>query len=130
MEEKKLMEEYIKKRKEIDDMEEMLKEEKERLSEISNKIINYLSDRGQTKTGTYAGIGSISIKSFNTYKIDEENKDKLFKFLEENNINGVIRQTIHHKTLDKICNELIEEGMALPDYINAYNVTTIQLNKG
>lgn len=130
MDEKQLIQEYLDQKTKVEEIDALLKEEKETLSFISDKLINYLSDRGQIKTGTYEGLGSIAIRSFNTYKVEEHNKDQLMQFLKENNLEGVIRQTIHHKTLDKICNELIEEGKPLPEYINSYNVTTVQLNKG
>lgn len=130
MDEKQLLEEYVKNLEEVDLIEECLKKAKEVLSSSKTTLIEYLSDRSQNKSGSYEGLGSVTVKNFNTYKVNEEYQQSLFQFLKENNIEGVIKQSIHHKTLDKVLGELVEEGKALPEYVNTYNITTLQLNKG
>lgn len=130
MDEKQLLEEYLSQQEAVEHIENELKTAKEHLSACKERLITYLSDRGQQRTGSYEGLGSISLKNFNTYKVNEENQDSLFEYLKQNNLDGVIKQSIHHKTFDRICNELVEEGKALPDFVNVYNITTVQLNKG
>lgn len=130
MDEKELVENYINARQNKEAIDQQLDLAKEALSLAQEKIIAYLADRGQNRSGSYEGLGSITLKSFNTYKVDEQNQDKLVSFIKENGLDGIIKQSIHHKTLDRVLNELIEEGKAIPDFVNSYNITTVQLNKG
>lgn len=129
MDEKELVTQYINEKQNVEAIEQQLKDAKEALKLVAEQIIQYLSDRGQSRTGSYEGLGSLTLKSFNTYKVDESNQEALFKYLAENNLDGVIKQSIHHKTFDRICNELVEEGKALPEFVSVYNVSTVQINK-
>lgn len=130
MDEKELFMDFITKNNAVNDIENSLKDAKEALSLAKLKLITYLNDRQQTRTGTYDGYGSVTLKSFNTYKVDEAHQEQLVNFIKENGLDGIIKQSIHHKTLDRVLNELIEEGKAIPDFVNSYNITTVQLNKG
>lgn len=130
MDEKQLVENYINERQNVDAIEATLKEAKENLKYAENELVEYLSNRGQNRTGSYEGLGSITIKEANKYSVLEENQPALFEYLKNQNLDGVIKQSIHHKTFDRICNELIEEGKALPEFVNVYNYTTVQVNKG
>ena len=127
--EKELMIEYFQCLSVVNEMEEEIKLKKEELNFAKNKLIEYMTDRGVSRTASYDGMGSITLKSFNTYKVDEENQEKLLAFIKENGLEWIIKQSIHHKTLDRVMNELVEEGKALPEYINTYTVQTVQINK-
>lgn len=129
MDEKELVTQYINEKQNVKAIEQQLKDAKEALKLVAKQITQYLSDRGQSRTGSYEGLGSLTLKSFNTYKVDESNQEALFKYLAENNLDGVIKQSIYHKTFDRICNELVEEGKALPEFVSVYNVSTVQINK-
>jgi hypothetical protein len=129
MDEKQLVEEILTKRSEVASIEETLKNAKSDLSRAEGRLIQYLQDRDQTRTGSYEGLGSISIRSFNTYKVSEENKDMFFKFLKDNDLGSVVKETIHHKTMDRVINDLITEGKAVPEYVESFNITTVQVNK-
>lgn len=130
MGEKELIESYIQKLYDVNTIEEELKEAKKDLADTKNKIIEYLSDREQTATGKYEGLGSLSLKNFITFKVDEASQDQFMDFIKQNGYESVIKQSIHHKTLDRIMGELIEEGKAIPEYVSSYTVTNLQLNKG
>lgn len=129
MDEKELVAQYINEKQNVEAIEQQLKDAKEALKLIADQLIQFLSDRGQSRTGSYEGLGSLTLKNFNTYKVDEQNQEALFQFLAENNLDGVIKQSIHHKTFDRICNELVDEGKALPEFVSVYNVSTVQINK-
>lgn len=129
MDEKTLLSDYLLWRENKDNAESVLKNVSEELKKREYALIEFLQNREQTRTGDYEGMGSVSIRSFNTYKVTDENKDKLLEFLKEKNLDGVVKQTIHHKTFDRICGELIEEGVALPEFVESYNVTTLQVNR-
>lgn len=129
MDEKQLVEAYIKSNQVVENIENTLKEAKEARTYAQNALIEYLEARGQYKTGAYDGLGSITLKTSNKYNVVEENQPALFEFLKENNLDGVIKKSIHHKTFDRICNELVEEGKALPEFVSVFNVTTVQVNK-
>lgn len=129
MDEKELVAQYINEKQNVEAIEQQLKDAKEALKLVAEQITQYLSDRGQYKTGSYEGLGSIALKTYNKYSVVEENQPALFEFLKENNLDGVIKQSIHHKTFDRICNELVEEGKALPEFVSVYNVSTVQINK-
>lgn len=129
MSEKQLLSDYITKRHVVDVMEEQLKEAKKALSKAEHALIEHLQNNDQTRTGDYEGLGSVTIKSQNVYSIPEEYKEDFYDFATTNEYGEVIKRTIHHKTLSRICNEMIVSGKPLPEYVQSYNLTTIQLNK-
>ena len=129
MDERSLLEDYILHKTKVAQKEDELKSAKEYLRIAQERLIQYLSDRQMTSTGKYEDLGGVSLRSFNTYKVSEENQDQLLQFIQQNGYEGVIKQSIHHKTLDRVLNELIEEGRALPEFVESYNVTTLQINK-
>lgn len=129
MDEKQLVEQYINENQNVEALEQQLKEAKEAKLYAQNALVSYLTDRGQYKTGAYDGLGSIAIKTYNKYNVAEENQPALFEYLKDQNLDGVIKKSIHHKTFDRICNELVEEGKALPEFVSVFNVTTVQINK-
>lgn len=130
MDEKQLLENYVKQREMVDVVEANLKELKEALKKAELELIEYLSEREQTRTGSYEGLGSISLRSSNKYSVNEEDQENMFQFLKENNLDGVIKQSIHHATFNRIMNELVEEGKPLPEYVKTFNITSVTLNKG
>lgn len=130
MDEKSLLEAYIEHKKKVEETDLKLKDAKEWLRIAENALIAYLEDRGQTKSGTYDGLGGVTIRSTNKYSVEEEKQWLLFEYLKQHNLDGVIKQSIHHKTLDRICSELVESGEALPEFIRSFNITTLQLQKG
>lgn len=129
MDERSLLEDFILHKTKVAHKEDELKSAKEYLRIAQERLIQFLSDRQMTSTGKYEDLGGVSLRSFNTYKVSEENQDQLLQFIQQNGYEGVIKQSIHHKTLDRVLNELIEEGRALPDFVESYNVTTLQINK-
>lgn len=129
MDERSLLEDYLLHKTKVAHKEDELKSAKEYLRIAQERLIQYLSDRQMTSTGKYEDLGSVSLRSFNTYKVPEEAQQDLLKFIEDNGYQDVIKQSIHHKTLDRVLNELIEEGRALPEFVESYNVTTLQINK-
>lgn len=129
MDERSLLEDFINRKNEVANKEEELKATKEQLRKAQEQLIQFLSDRQMTSTGKYEDLGCVSLRSFNTYKVTEGNQDQLMGFIQENGYEGVIKQSIHHKTLDRVLNELIEEGKALPEFVETYNITTLTINK-
>ena len=129
MDERKLLERYLILKEEEAAAAVNLDERKKARLEAERDLVQFMENRQMLRTGSYEGLGSVSLRNFNTYKVADEVKDRLFDYLKENNLEGVIKQSVHHKTLDKICNELIENGQALPEFIQPFTVTTLQVNK-
>jgi len=63
------------------------------------------------------------------YKASGVDDDRLFAFLKQHSLDGIIKPTVHFGTLQSTMREFEEQGNVLPpDVINAVDVRTVRMN--
>ena len=125
--EKELIVEYVQKRKEHEELKQRASEAFNRLSEITQKLVEYMEDTGATSTAKYEGLGRVSLQSPILHaKFDEENRPIVFDFLRKNGMDDVIKETVHHSTLSSFIAGLIKEGKPIPPFISTTYRKTIR----
>ena len=91
-------------------------------------LIEFLENESATATATYDGLGRAQMNKPKLYaSCKNENQDDLFKFLEEQGREDLIKTAVPAPSLSSFVKECIEEGIEFPKFINYYLKTSLKL---
>jgi hypothetical protein len=121
MTEQKLLEEYVKARRESEKLDSELKEAKKRMVEAEEKLISYMEENGITSTAKYADYGRISIIApMLRVSIEPGKEQEAFDYLRSIGESSAIKEQIHWKTLASIMRSKVEKNESLPSCYSYY----------
>lgn len=66
---------------------------------------------------TEKGVGTAKADIDTKAYVRKENEAAWFKFLRSKGVGSIIKETIHHTTLAKTVNDLVQNGTEMPDYV-------------
>lgn len=66
---------------------------------------------------TEKGVGTAKAETDTKAYVRKESEKAWFSFLRENGVGSIIKETIHHTTLSKTVNDLVQKGVDLPEYV-------------
>lgn len=92
---------------------------------VKAELIKFLVDHGKPNV-EYEGLGKASLTQHFSATVDEENRNKLFTFLQEKGYGAIIKETIDYRTLSTTIKELLKEGLEIPEYVKQSEYTNIQ----
>lgn len=119
--EKNLLEEYVYARREKEALAKKLSEAEKTLDAAILKLHENMEARQATKTATYDGLGTYSMKEPRLIAtVNDENQDKLLVYVRALDRGDLIKETIHWGTLSTFCKEIREQNQPLPEFINVY----------
>ena len=74
-----------------------------------------------------AGVGYLELGIEVYPSIKKEDEDQWFAWLRKQGLGGIIKETIHHKTLQATVSEQLDKGTKFPDYVNVALIPTAEL---
>lgn len=128
MTERELVLEYKKAKDEVEQLEQQLREAKDRFDKAQTKLVEELQIKGASQTAKYDGLGKITVLKplVGARSLDEE---KLFSYLKQIGRDDLMKMTVHHKTLSTFVKERLEVGDDVPDFIEYWFKPSTRLNK-
>lgn len=96
-----------------------LDDAKRRLDEIDVRLLEWLSDMGAKQFVVEDGP-SIGYSTKPRAKCPAEYRQQWIEWLKDHGYDGLVKESIHHSTETAVVSELLEQGMALPDYVSIY----------
>ncbi len=111
-----------------DQMKEALKQAQEEFEQEESRLIEFLEANSAISTAKYEGIGYAQIQKPRLYaSCRQEDMDRLFDFLKEQDREDLIKTTVMPQSLSSFTKERIEEGLEVPEFINYYLKPSIRL---
>ncbi len=119
--------------KRVREAKKIAKEEVDRLSknemQAEAELLQYLSDRGATKTATYDGVGSATaVKPRLFASCTAEMFDQLKQHLQAVGRTDLLKETVASSTLSSYIEELLMSGGTVPECVTYYLKPQIKLN--
>lgn len=116
--EKELLSDYVLARKK----EERLSAEKssayKEMMKAQGELMAFLDDMEKKSTGQYTDLGMFSVTNpIATFKVPDDKKDLIYPWVHEIGAEAVIKETIHHATLQSLLRERYDKNESIPDYI-------------
>jgi hypothetical protein len=109
-------------------MKEALKQAQEEFEQEESRLIEFLEANSAISTAKYEGIGYAQIQKPRLYaSCRQEDMDRLFDFLKEQDREDLIKTTVMPQSLSSFTKERIEEGLEVPEFINYYLKPSIRL---
>jgi len=121
------------KRDRVSELREQLKEAQDEVKTVEDAVVKYMESRGEdfTRTGTYNGLCvSIDRNSKVHAYVRKDDEGMLHDYLRKVGRGEVIKEKVHHATLNNIVQELEQERTPIPEFINYAYLSTIKLYKG
>jgi hypothetical protein len=114
----------------VDTLEENLKMRKANLDALKADLATLMLTNGMSSVKLDNGLtpsASITTKFFKAAGVEDE--AQLFPWLEQNNLGGIIKRTVHFSTLNSTLRDFVEQGNHLPDGIfTVSEQPTIRMN--
>lgn len=130
MQEKQLLEAYVKARQEVELLDNQLEDAKKRMYEAQDNLVKAMEDIGATATAKYDDIGRFQLlKPSLRVSIAEGKEEDAFNYLKLIGEDSLIKQTIHWKSLSSIMSSRLEEGKEIPDSFTYYFQPTVRYEK-
>lgn len=111
-----------------DRMKESLKDAQAEYDLAESRLIEFLESNSAVSTAKYEGLGYAQIQKPRLYaSCRQENMDKLFSFLKDQQREDLIKTTVMPQSLSSFTKECIENGIEVPECINYYLKSSIRL---
>lgn len=121
LQEKELLQQYVRARTRVEAEEIILKEAKSDLDNCEMRLLDFLEASEKKDTGMYPGIGKISITAPQVYaSCKEENRESCFAYLKGMDRADLIKETVNARSLSSFAKEILESGQSIPDCISYY----------
>jgi hypothetical protein len=116
--------------KELEDAQnEALKATKAAIERITKTTIPEILEAMGAENARIPGIGTVYLQNKVFANVKAEDRDKFHAWLRENGHGDLIKDTVHPGTLTSFAKEQLENGIALPEYVQAAFVTQAALRK-
>lgn len=123
--EKELLARFKKTREIKEDAEATAAQASKDYEAVKYELIRFLVDHGKPNV-EYEGLGKATLTNHFSAKVDEENREAFFSFLETQGYGALIKQTIDYRTLSTTVKELLKEGVEIPEYVIQSEYANIQ----
>ena len=111
-----------------DEARDVLEKANKEYETAESQLAEALAAQGKKTTAKYEGIGHVTLVKPRLYaSCQKENEDQLFAFLREAERGDLIKEAVHSGSLSSFVGQMIEEGQAVPEYINYYLKTSLRL---
>jgi len=111
-----------------DSMKESLKDAQAEYDSAESRLIEFLESNSAVSTAKYEGLGYAQINKPRLYaSCRQENMDKLFSFLKDQQREDLIKTTVMPQSLSSFTKECIESGLEVPECINYYLKSSVRL---
>lgn len=111
-----------------DELKDALKKAQEDFEQEESQLIEFLEANSAISTAKYEGIGYAQIQKPRLYaSCRQENMDRLFNFLKEQDREDLIKTTVMSQSLSSFTKECIEQGQEIPEFISYYLKPTVRL---
>lgn len=117
--EKMLLSEYVAARVRVDELSDELKDAKDKLNVAQHNLYNYMEENEIGRTASHDGMGFVTLSDDvnpRAYVLKEYEMD-LLDYLRNIGRDDMIRETVHHMTLNTFVKQALEEGHELPEFI-------------
>ncbi len=105
-----------------------LDQAQEEYEKAESRLIEFMEANGAISTAKYEGIGYAQIQKPRLYaSCRQENMDRLFDFLKDQQREDLIKTTVMPQSLSSFTKECIEAGIELPEFISYYLKPTVRL---
>lgn len=112
-----------------DSLEEELKEVNEGIRKLAEETIpSYMTDNEIDKISV-AGVGTLFTQMKVRAYVKKEDEERFHAWLREQGHDDMIRAYVFPATLAAFAKEQLENGVDLPDYLNAAKVEVAQLRR-
>ena len=128
MTERKLVQEYVTAKEEVEKLEDNLKSAKDRFDKAQTLLVEELQSKGASQTAKYDSYGRITILK-PLVGARSTSEDALFDYLKQIGRDDLMRLTVHHKTLSSFVKEMLEEGKSIPEFIEYWFKPSTRLTK-
>jgi hypothetical protein len=126
--ERELLSQFKCARKRREDVKAALDQAQEEYEKAESRLIEFLEANGAISTAKYEGMGYAQIQKPRLYaSCRQENMDRLFDFLKEQQREDLIKTTVMPQSLSGFTKECIEGGVEVPEFINYYLKPTVRL---
>lgn len=128
--ERELLSAYVTARNKREMLEAQSASAYKEMEAAKSAIVTYLEDQNKKSTGNYSDLGSLVItEPIASFKIPEENKDAIYPWVKEIGAQAVIKEQIHHATLQSLLRERNESGQGIPDFVTVVYVAQVKYIK-
>lgn len=111
-----------------DEVKEALDRAQEEYEQVESRLIEFLEANGAISTAKYEGMGYAQIQKPRLYaSCRQENMERLFDFLKEQQREDLIKTTVMPQSLSSFTKECIEAGIEVPEFITYYLKPTVRL---
>lgn len=110
-------------------LEDELKEVNKQKGKLEMQTLPKLMADAEIQKMSIEGIGTLFTKNNVFAHIREEDRPKAFDWFRDNGHGGLIKETVHFKTLTSWAKEQLEEGKEVPKFCNAKPVTLARIRR-
>ena len=102
----------------------------EALDIAEGKLVEFMTDKDIKSTAKYEGIGFASLDRPELFaRCNVPDQEKLFTLLNSVGRTDLIKSTVHHKSLSGFVKEMLEQGQAVPEFIQYGFKQTLKVYK-
>jgi hypothetical protein len=116
-------------REEKDALEARLKVVNEAKRDLEERDIPKMMEDFEIESLRIEGIGTLFTKGELHAYIRVDDQEQAYSWLEERNMDDIIKRTIHHGTLKSWAKEQLDEGVELPAFFNIKLYRKAQLRR-
>lgn len=111
-----------------DHLKDVLKDAQSEYERAESALIEFMESHSAVSTAKYEGLGYAQIQKPRLYaNCRQENVEKLFEFLRQQDREDLIKTTVMPQSLSSFTSECIENGIEIPEFISYYLKPSIRL---
>ena len=111
------------------DQEAAAKETKEKVDHLSKVTIPEILEAMGAESAKVPGVGTVFLQNKVFAYVRAEDRDRFHDWLRENGHDDLIKETVYPATLTAFAKEQLEQGTALPEFVQASFATQAALRK-
>lgn len=104
-------------------LEERVKQIKLQKDDLESNIIPKLMERAEIEKVSFQGLGTLYLRTEPKCSVLVEDKPKFFAWLKENGHEDILKEDVHHQTLNSWAKEILEAGSPVPEYVKVFMQT-------
>ena len=111
-----------------DHLKNVLKDAQAEYERAESALLEFMESHSTVSTAKYEGLGYAQIQKPRLYaNCKQENLEKLFEFLRQQDRDDLIKTTVVPQSLSSFASECIEDGIEIPEFISYYLKPSIRL---